>query len=205
MHSHTRAAFDVLSTVFALLVAIAALLTFTRRRHRMFHAAALPVSPVAPQALIAEAPASTAPESDVHPRRFIAGVAFGVGAGVVLGVAGAIAVSVANPDVRSAVIVGTGLRPAPASTDGEYVGRVIGQALNPNLAYADDAGVAALLAQQPEVEPEARVALTPVEEDLRDNAPLVFAVLGVLTMVSWSGIMWGLTRSAPALSGAVVE
>jgi hypothetical protein len=125
--------------------------------------------------------------------------------GVVLGIAAAVLFTISNPEVRSAVIIGAGLPAPPPTSDGEYVARVMAQTMNPTLAYADEAGVAALLAQKVVEPEEIAVVLTPVEADLRDNAMLVFVVLGALTVLSWALIMWGLSSGTPGLAEPGVE
>jgi hypothetical protein len=136
----------------------------------------------------------------------LTGTLTGMVAGIALGIAAAVLFTVSNPEIRSAVIVGAGLEtPTPPPTShGEYAARVMAQAMNPNLVYADEAEVAALLASAP-VEPEQLVVASPVEEDLRENAMLVFIVLGALTVLSWAMIMWGLSSYGQAVAGAGVE
>ena len=123
--------------------------------------------------------------------------------GVALGVLAAVLITIASPDVRAAVIVGAGFD-KPPEPGGEYVARVMAQAMNPNLAYADETGVAALLAgSEPEVEDA--LVMTPVARELEDNAPLVFGVLAALTMVMWGAIMAGLSGGGSKAAGVGVE
>jgi hypothetical protein len=137
--------------------------------------------------------------------RFVTGTLTGVLTGVALGIVAVVLFTISNPEVRSAVIVGAGLKAPTPTSDGMYAARVITQAMNPTLAYADEAGIAMLLATTAEVEPQPLEVITPVEADLRDNAMLVFVVLGTLTVLSWAMIMWGLSGSSPGISEPGVE
>ena len=71
------------------------------------------------------------------------------------------------------------MRDPPPTNDGEYVARIVAQDMNPTLVYADPDNVATLLAATPEPEETAPV-VPPVQQDLQDNAGLVFFVLGAL-------------------------
>ena len=139
-----------------------------------------------------------------HLPRFFTGTLVGLTTGIVLGITAVMLIPYANPEVRSAVIVGVVLPTPTPTTDGEYIARIVVQDMNPNLAYADPEDVAALLAQTAEPEMAAPV-LAPVEEELRDNAAVVFLVLGGLTVASWGLIVRGLSGAAPGIAEAVVE
>jgi len=137
--------------------------------------------------------------------RFFTGTLVGVATGIVLGVTAVVLTMNASAEVRSAVVVGVTLPVPPPTNDGEYIARILVQDMNPTLAYADPDTVAAFLAATPEPEVETSPVLPPVQQDLQDNAGLVFLVLGVLTLASWSLIMRGLSGTGPGIVEAVVE
>src|SRR5262245_8544447 len=127
----------------------------------------------------------------------------GVTTGIALGAIAAVLITLASADVRSSVIVGAGLRAAPPRYDGIVTARIVAQDMNPTLVYADT-DVAPLFTPTPvELKPEL-VVKTAVEQDLEENAKLIFAVLGALTLASWGLIMLGLT-SHPAVANTGVE
>jgi len=211
-HSRSASSVGALGPFVTLLVASLALLAITKRRHSP------PAIVTQPQIAPVPAPALDALSSplrieqrgggEVAPKRrlprFFTGTLVGITTGIVLGITAAVLTTVASPHIRSAVIVGATLRAPPATNDGEYVARIVAQDMNPTLAYADPDTVAALLATTPEPEEVAPV-LPPVQQDLQDNAGLVFFVLGALTLASWALIMRGLSGAAPGIGEAVVE
>jgi hypothetical protein len=137
--------------------------------------------------------------------RFVTGTFAGITTGIVLGAIAAVLITVAGPDVRSAVVLGTGLRAAHPTQDGVYAARIIAQNLNPTLVYAE-ADIALLFAPtpyEPQPEPVVETKVTPLEQDLQDNAALIFAVLGALTFASWGLIMRGLTAQPPVANAGV--
>jgi hypothetical protein len=211
-HSRTSRSGGALGSFVTVLLAAYALLAIAKRRPPL--AAPLPEPP--PSQAPAREALSSPPsieetgggEAHVAPKRrlprFFTGTLVGFTTGIVLGMTAAILVNVANSDVRSAVIVGVVLPTPTPTTDGEYIARILVQDMNPNLAYADPEDVAALLAQTPKPQEVAPV-LAPVEEELRDNAAVVFLVLGALTVASWALIVRGLSGGGPVIADAVVE
>ena len=137
--------------------------------------------------------------------RFVNGALVGVTTGIVLGITAAALTTIASPHVRSAVVFGVMLPAPPTTNDGQYIARILVQDMNPTLAYADPDTVAALLATAPEPEIETAPVLAPVQQDLQDNASLVFFVLAALTLASWALIMRGLSGTGPSIAEAVVE
>jgi hypothetical protein len=182
---------------FTLLVAGAALVAFRRRR---FQATEVSDTAVAEDDEIPLTESNATATGPRRPRRrlprFLAGSLTGIALGVMLGLVATAVIAAANPEVRSAVIVGTGLREAPPTTDGQYVARILAQEMNPTLVFADP-DVAAALALKPAPLEAKAVVLSPVEKDLKDSAPLLFGVFGALTGVSWALLMWGLSASTP--------
>jgi hypothetical protein len=190
-HSRRTRSLGVLRPAVTLLVASVALLALTRRKYvPAVEAPELSPSLVAPPLLPLPISQSRSKPSGRLPR-FLGGTLAGVTTGVTLGMVAVAALSIASAEVRRAVIVGAGFD-KPPMTDGHYVARVMAQAMNPTLAYADEATLAELLARPPAETPDA-VVVSPVEQQLEDNAMLVFGVLAGLTVLSWSGIMWGLS------------
>jgi hypothetical protein len=197
-----------LGPLVTVLVAAFALLAVTKHRHT-------PVAIALPKPAPSAAPTqSTSPQAgkkrvgaaapNRHVPRFFTGTLVGITTGVILGVTAVALITIANPEVRSAVIVGVVLPTPTPTTDGAYIARILVQDMNPNLAYADPQEVAALLAKQPEPEEIAPV-LVPVQKELRDNAAVVFLVLGTLTLASWWLIMSGLGSATRGIGEAVVE
>jgi hypothetical protein len=193
---------------FTVLIAGAALLAISRRRAQMPPAGAAeePTGPPIPgPAAISRGATveSRARESRQLPR-FFTGTIAGIATGIVLGAIAAVLITIASPDMRSSVVVGAVLPVPPPTYDGILSARIIAQDMNPTLVYAE-ADVAVLFAPSPvQPAPEPVVAETPIEQDLQDNAAIIFAVLAVLTLASWGVIMAG-PSSRPAVVNAGVE
>ena len=212
-HSRLARSVGAMGPLVTLLVASFALVALTKRRHTPLAIASHEPAPEPTPSMVAlstPAPIEARGEAEIPllPKiglpRFFTGTLAGVTTGIVLGITAALLITIANPDVRSAVIVGVTLRAPALTTDGEYIARIVAQDMNPNLAYADPEGVAALLAQTPEPE-ETKQVLPPVQQDLQDNAGFVFLVLGTLTLASWALIMRGLSGTSQGMGEAVVE
>jgi hypothetical protein len=185
------------------LLAAAAVLVVIRRRQQFA------VQDVSRQiAAPAEDPDASGLLDARHARRvprFVTGTVAGIAAGILLGVGAIVLLAASNASLRSALVVGADSLPQPPP-EGRYVARVLAQDMNPTLAFADDEGVVALLAQRASVEAPARVVtMTPVEQDLHDNAAVLFVALGALTIASWGLVMWGVSAASPGVPSAGVE